>query len=85
MKEMKGINKEAEIEKFNAANDDAEFSPESLAAILDVSTSWLQKKRCEGGGIPFAKVHYRKIIYKKADVLAYIERRRIQSTSQMAV
>ncbi len=82
---MKSIDKKAEIEKFHAANDDAEFSPESLAAILDVSTSWLQKKRCEGGGIPFAKVHYRKIIYKKSDVLAYIEQRRIQSTSQMAV
>lgn len=85
MKEVKCINKQAEIDKFNAANDDEEFSPESLAVILDVSTSWLQKKRCEGGGIPFAKVHYRKIIYKKADVLAYIERRRILSTSQMAV
>ncbi|MFP0263714.1 helix-turn-helix domain-containing protein [Acinetobacter pittii] len=82
---MKCINKQAEIDKFNAANDDEEFSPESLAVILDVSTSWLQKKRCEGGGIPFAKVHYRKIIYKKADVLAYIERKRIESTSQMAV
>ncbi|MCV7485080.1 helix-turn-helix domain-containing protein [Acinetobacter baumannii] len=82
---MKIVDKNAEIEKFNAANDDEEFSPESLAVILDVSTSWLQKKRCEGGGIPFAKVHYRKIIYKKADVLAYIERKRIQSTSQMAV
>lgn len=82
---MKCIDKQAEIDKFNAANEDEEFSPESLAAILDVSTSWLQKKRCEGGGIPFAKVHYRKIIYKKSDVLAYIERRRIQSTSQMAV
>lgn len=82
---MKIVDKNAEIEKFNAANDDEEFSPESLAAILDVSTSWLQKKRCEGGGIPFAKVHYRKIIYKKSDVLAYIEQRRIQSTSQMAV
>lgn len=82
---MKCIDKQAEIDKFNAANDDEEFSPESLAAILDVSTSWLQKKRCEGGGIPFAKVHYRKIIYKKSDVLAYIEKRRIQSTSQMAV
>lgn len=82
---MKIVDKNAEIEKFNAANDDEEFSPESLAVILDVSTSWLQKKRCEGGGIPFAKVHYRKIIYKKADVLAYIESKRIESTSQMAV
>ncbi|WHP06961.1 helix-turn-helix domain-containing protein [Acinetobacter corruptisaponis] len=76
---------QVEIERFNTANDDASFSPESIAAILGVSLSWLQKKRCEGGGIPFSKLHYRKIIYKKADVLAYIERQRIQSTSQMAV
>jgi hypothetical protein len=82
---MKCIDKQTEIEKFNAANDNEEFSPESLAVILDVSTSWLQKMRCVGGGIPFSKVHYRKIIYKKADVLAYIERKRIESTSQMAV
>ncbi|WPP87512.1 helix-turn-helix domain-containing protein [Acinetobacter pittii] len=82
---MKVIDKNAEIEKFNAASDDEEFSPESLAVILDVSTSWLQKMRCVGGGIPFSKVHYRKIIYKKADVLAYIERKRVESTSQMAV
>ncbi|NUF16828.1 helix-turn-helix domain-containing protein [Acinetobacter lactucae] len=82
---MKCIDKQAERDKFNAANDDEEFSSESLAVILDVSTSWLQKMRCVGGGIPFSKVHYRKIIYKKADVLAYIERKRVESTSQMAV
>lgn len=82
---MKIIDKQAEIDKFNAADNDEEFSPESLEAILGVSKSWLQKMRCEGGGIPFSKVHYRKIIYKKSDVLAYIERKRVQSTSQMAV
>ncbi|MEF9957386.1 MAG: helix-turn-helix domain-containing protein [Acinetobacter sp.] len=82
---MKIVDKQVEIEKFNTANNDASFSPEEIAAVLDVSLSWLQKKRCEGGGIPFSKLHYRKIMYKKADVLAYIDRQRIQSTSQMAV
>lgn len=82
---MKIVDKQAEIEKFRAADNDEEFSPESLEAILGVSKSWLQKMRSEGGGIPFSKVHYRKIIYKKSDVLAYIERKRVQSTSQMAV
>ncbi|WP_038342123.1 helix-turn-helix domain-containing protein [Acinetobacter sp. A47] len=76
---------QAEIERFNTADNDASFSPESIAAVLGVSLSWLQKKRCVGGGIPFSKVHYRKIMYKKSDVLAYIESQRIQSTSQMAV
>lgn len=82
---MNSEDKKAEIEKFNTASNDASFSPEEIAAVLDVSLSWLQKKRCEGGGIPFSKLHYRKIMYKKADVLAYIDRQRIQSTSQMAV
>ncbi|MCR4532493.1 helix-turn-helix domain-containing protein [Acinetobacter venetianus] len=81
---MKIVDKQAEIDRFNAADNEEEFSPESLEAILGVSKSWLQKMRCVGGGIPFSKVHYRKIIYKKSDVLAYIERKRVQSTSQMA-
>ena len=46
---MKIVDKQVEIEKFNTANNDASFSPEEIAAVLDVSLSWLQKKRCEGG------------------------------------
>lgn len=76
---------QAEIDKFNSADEDSAFSPETIAIVLDVSLSWLQKKRCEGGGIAFSKIHYRKIIYKKSDVLAYIRSQRIHSTSQVAV
>ncbi|MEN3967941.1 MULTISPECIES: helix-turn-helix domain-containing protein [Acinetobacter] len=76
---------QAEIDKFNLADENASFSPETIALVLDVSMSWLQKKRCEGGGIAFSKIHYRKIIYKKSDVLAYIRSQRIHSTSQVAV
>ncbi|KEC82505.1 MULTISPECIES: helix-turn-helix domain-containing protein [unclassified Acinetobacter] len=74
---------QAEINKFYDADEHISFSPESIAIVLDVSLSWLQKKRCEGGGIPFSKLHYRKIVYKKSDVIAYIEKHRVSSTSQM--
>lgn len=76
---------QAEIDRFNSADENTSFSPESIAIVLDVSLSWLQKKRCDGGGIPFSKLHYRKILYKKSDVLAFINAQRIHSTSQMAV
>ncbi|EOR08621.1 hypothetical protein F896_01147 [Acinetobacter genomosp. 15BJ] len=85
MRTLNSEEKQVEIDKFNTASNDASFSPEEIAAVLDVSLSWLQKKRCEGGGIPFSKLHYRKIMYKKSDVLAYIDSQRIESTSQMAV
>ena len=79
---MTAAEKEIEIERFQNANDSEAFSPDVIAIVLDVSLSWLQKKRCEGGGIPFSKIHYRKIVYKKADVISYIQRQTINSTSQ---
>ncbi len=79
---MTTAEKEIEIERFQNANDSEAFSPDVIAIVLDVSLSWLQKKRCEGGGIPFSKIHYRKIVYKKADVISYIQRQTINSTSQ---
>lgn len=79
---MTTAEKKIEIERFQNANDSEAFSPDVIAIVLDVSLSWLQKKRCEGGGIPFSKIHYRKIVYKKADVVSYIQRQTINSTSQ---
>ena len=76
---------QAQINDFNSADENSAFSPETIALVLYVSLSWLQKKRCEGGGIPFFKLHYRKILYKKADVIAYVNGQRILSTSQKAV
>ena len=85
LKTMTKAEIQAEIDKFNTANENESFSPESISIVLGLSISWLQKKRCEGGGIPFSKLHYRKIVYRKHDVLDYIDRNRINSTSQMTV
>ena len=72
----------AEAERFHSATESETFPPETIAIVLEVSLSWLQKKRCEGGGIPYSKIHYRKIHYRKSDVISYINSQMINSTSQ---
>ncbi|QDK97020.1 helix-turn-helix domain-containing protein [Acinetobacter tandoii] len=71
-----------ESERFHLAAECETFSPEIIAIVLGVSLSWLQKKRCEGGGIPYSKIHYRKIVYRKSDVISYINSQITNSTSQ---
>ena len=50
LKTMTKAEIQAEIDKFNTANENESFSPESISIVLGVSMAWLQKKRCEGGG-----------------------------------
>ena len=45
--------KEAAKKEFWEAADNQTFPPETVAIVMHVSLPWLQKKRCEGGGIPF--------------------------------
>lgn len=71
-----------ESERFHLAAEYETFPPEIIAIVLGVSLSWLQKKRCEGGGIPYSKIHYRKIVYRKSDVISYINSHITNSTSQ---
>ncbi|MFX6480226.1 hypothetical protein ABTG05_16210 [Acinetobacter baumannii] len=53
----------------------------NFLALMHVSLPWLQKKRCEGGGIPFSKPHKRQVNYMKSDVLAYIEQNKMAHTA----
>ncbi|MDR9530431.1 DNA-binding protein [Acinetobacter baumannii] len=67
--------------QFWEAADNQTFPPETVAIVMHVSLPWLQKKRCEGGGIPFSKPHKRQVNYVKADVLAYIEQNKMAHTA----
>ncbi|EPP0560108.1 DNA-binding protein [Acinetobacter baumannii] len=67
--------------EFWDADDNQTFPPETVAVVMHVSLPWLQKKRCEGGGIPFSKPHKRQVNYVKADVLAYIEQNKMAHTA----
>ena len=70
--------------QFWIAPNDAVFPPETIALVFNVSLSWLQLKRCTGGGIPFSK-GARKISYKKSDAIDYFDRKKLTSTSMQAV
>lgn len=74
--------KAAEAIKFWAAPDDATFPPETLAVVFEMSLPWFQLKRCTGGGIPYSKPEKgRGVFYRKADAIAYFNKRKMDSTS----
>ncbi|MDQ2614283.1 DNA-binding protein [Acinetobacter baumannii] len=78
---MTHAEKEAAKKVFWEAADNQTFPPETVAIVMHVSLPWLQKKRCEGGGIPFSKPHKRQVNYMKSDVLAYIEQNKMAHTA----
>ena len=70
------------IQEFWNLPQDAVFPPEVVALVCDMSLSWLQAKRCKGGGIPFVKLGPRKVGYVKSDVLTFLRSKKYQNTSQ---
>ncbi|RKG33443.1 DNA-binding protein [Acinetobacter guerrae] len=69
--------------QFWDAPNNAFFPPETIAIVFNVSMSWLQLKRCTGGGIPFTK-GARKVSYQKSDAIEYFNRQKLKSTSMQA-
>jgi hypothetical protein len=55
------------------------FDQEAAAAYLNVSTQWLESRRQDGSGPPFAKLG-RRIIYRKSDLEAFVAQRLVNST-----
>ena len=55
------------------------FDQEAAAAYLNVSTQWLESRRHDGLGPPFAKLG-RRIIYRKSDLDAFVAQRVVNST-----
>jgi predicted DNA-binding transcriptional regulator AlpA len=51
------------------------------AEITGMSLAWFRKKRQTGGGIPFTKLG-RNVKYELADIYAYIDQRKVSSTSE---
>ena len=78
---MSEAQKKALIKDFRNAPLEAEFTPETISLIYHLSLAWLQKKRCEGGGIPFTKPTAKTVLYKKDDVLGFMESNRLQHTA----
>ena len=69
------------VDDFRNAPEDSDFSPKVIALAYGFSLPWLQKKRCEGGGIPFFKPTSKTVLYKKKDVVEYINNHRMMHTA----
>jgi len=49
--------------------------------LISLTPRWLQKKRMEGGGIPFVRISSRCVRYRRRDVVQWCEERLAASTS----
>lgn len=78
-----GVNQNRSAQ-FWAAPPQAHFSQQTLATALDRAESWFEHARVKGTGPAFRKIGGR-ILYCKADVLAWLEsHKRVTRTSQLA-
>lgn len=75
--------KDERLNRFFNAPEQQLFPQEDVAIYLSCSIHTLQRLRCVGGGIPYAKVG-RAVTYKKSDVLAYQNRQTVMNTAQLA-
>jgi hypothetical protein len=58
------------------------LSPESAAAYLSVSVSYLNKLRVVGGGPIYSKMGARRVVYRVADLDSWLAASRRRSTSE---
>jgi len=73
----------AEKAKFQNAGDDEMFRPLTIAIAFDISASYLQRLRCEGGGPAYQKFR-RAVMYKKSSVVKAFAGRELEHTSMEA-
>ena len=59
------------------------FNQKTIAAVLSCSTQLLERNRWAGGGVPYLKIG-RKVLYRKCDVLDYIQQQVYHSSSEQA-
>ncbi|KAF1025025.1 MAG: hypothetical protein GAK29_02194 [Acinetobacter bereziniae] len=78
---MSNEEKKALIDDYRNAPTDSDFSPEVLSLVYGFSLPWLQKKRCEGNGIPFFKPTAKIVLYKKQDVIDWVNSQRLSHTA----
>jgi excisionase family DNA binding protein len=60
-----------------ARNDDALLSVREVAEWLGVSVKWLERCRAAKTGIPFIRVGRCAVRYRKKDVVAWLDSRRV--------
>lgn len=71
--------------EFYRLPDDAQVDRPTVAAVRYVTTATLEAEAIKGGGPPYTRIG-RRALYRKRDVLAWMEKtgRTVQNTAQLA-
>jgi predicted DNA-binding transcriptional regulator AlpA len=62
-------------------DDDAILDVQAAARLVGLSVATLAKMRCMGGGPPFLKLG-RRVLYRRADIKAWLDARRVRNTTE---
>lgn len=65
--------------------DDDYLTSKEAARFMGLSRSWLEKRRVFGDGPPYYKIGERRVLYRRAEVVAWLEQHRTRSTSDASV
>ena len=79
----KQMNRDAAISSFYAASDEALFTQDIIAAVLDCSEAKLERDRWAGNGIPYIKFE-RFVRYRKSDCLAWLNAHEVRTSTTVS-
>jgi hypothetical protein len=65
-------------------NNDALFDARAAARFIGLAVATLAKLRCIGGGPAYFKLG-RKVLYRRSDLAAWLNARRVSNTTEAAV
>jgi hypothetical protein len=64
-------------------DDDAMLDVQAAARLIGLSAATLAKMRCMGGGPPFLKLG-RRVLYRRGDLIIWLNARRVRNTTEAA-
>jgi predicted DNA-binding transcriptional regulator AlpA len=62
-------------------DDDSSLDVQAAARLIGLSVATLAKMRCVGGGPPFLKLG-RRVLYRRVDIKAWLDARRVHNTTE---
>ncbi len=60
------------------------LTTEEVASLLRLRKNYLERLRCTGGGPPFIRASRRRCLYRREDVLNWVNERRFANTCTLA-
>jgi hypothetical protein len=62
-------------------DDDAMLDAQAAERLIGLRMATLAKMRCMGGGPPFVKAG-RRVLYRRSDLIAWLNARRVRNTTE---